>query len=105
MTIADVYNGIGGLLMLSHIFVLLITHTPPSKQGPSVETSTQPHPQLSCLPLGGGVVQQVTFARIQVIIALEAEAQNSQMCQLFGQPCTILQQVRKDFPRGWTNLL
>ena len=27
------------------------------------------------------------------------------MCQLFGQPCTILQQVRKDFPRGWTNLL
>jgi len=59
----------------------------------------------SCLPLGEGVVQQVTFARIQVIIALEAKAQNSQMCQLFGQPCTILQQVRKDFPRGWTNLL
>ena len=84
----------------------LYTHQPhiAKQAGPKCGTE-HPASPTAILPLGGGVVQQVTFARIQVIIALEAEAQDSQMCQLFGQPCTILQQVRKDFPRGWTNLL
>ena len=95
---------------LTYLYYSSPTHRQASRaqvwnRAPSLTHSYLATRRRSCLPLGGGVVQQVTFARIQVIIALEAEAQNSQMCQLFGQPCTILQQVRKDFPRGWTNLL